>query len=705
MPALSGHLKVVTVGVRGWLRDWRNRHGDFLLLLILFGVFRLFSVWFLRPGGYTRDYSDLIYYQGRASWQAFELLPYRDYWSEYPPLFAWFTLWVDKLTRNIPLWEDQRLWYGALFGLCTVAAETVTFVALYTLARRLYGDKALRPLWLYAGLFLPVYMLGGWFDALPLATIFSALALAISWPTGVGMIVVGVLLGIGALLKLVPLALLAILPLVNRQWWKTLVAGGMALAVTAAGYGWAYLHGPVMTLASLRSLVDRSGWSTLYAWYSGYTRLGKVLGDVFDPTVNMTLYTPSYPSKLVWGGWLLLGLVLLIAARHRRSAPQSAQRVVTFAALTYGLLLLAYPAWNPQYALYLLPFLVLLWPNSRGLCYALTLTLLMLVEHPLYHNLIGPGYPPATEQLLTVDYRQLFWLIIVLRTALLGAITLDLALSLWVALRWRRLIPVVALLAMGVLLAATPRFAQAYKAGRLATSDVRPLALYLNTQETALPVLSQQLVLGRALRPFLVNPDRLQLIGGRPGSDATLAQLAAAGPFLFLHTQDDDADLVNQVAQAAPCAPPLHLAAWELWPCHGAAHEPLAQFDQGIMLAETTAPIIGWDGDRLYMTLFWQSSMPITTAYTVFVHVMDAQGALVGQWDQPPAAGVAPTTSWEANHLVPDDYNVPLSPGGSGPLTIYVGMYDPVSGARLPILQSADAVTDNRLHLFTIERP
>ncbi len=37
-------------------------------------------------GGYTRDYSDLIYYQGRATWQNFGLLPYRDYWSEYPPV-------------------------------------------------------------------------------------------------------------------------------------------------------------------------------------------------------------------------------------------------------------------------------------------------------------------------------------------------------------------------------------------------------------------------------------------------------------------------------------------------------------------------------------------------------------------------------------------------------------------------------------------
>ena len=106
---------------------------------------------FFRPGGYIRDYSDLIFYQSRASWQDFGFLPYRDYWSEYPPLFAWLTVGIDRIARLIPAWEDQRLWFAALFGLLTVAAESLTLVALYRLARRIYGDGALRVAWLYAG--------------------------------------------------------------------------------------------------------------------------------------------------------------------------------------------------------------------------------------------------------------------------------------------------------------------------------------------------------------------------------------------------------------------------------------------------------------------------------------------------------------------------------------------------------------------------
>ena len=217
-----------------------NPSRDFLLLVILFVAFRLGSVLFLRPGGYIRDYSDLIFYQSRASWQDFGFLPYRDYWSEYPPLFAWLTVAIDRVARLIPAWDDQRLWFAALFGLVTVTAETLTLVALYRLARRIYGDGALRVAWLYALLFLPVYLLGGWYDALPVATIIGALALLVSG-LAVGPLLAGLLIGLGGALKLVPLALMVVVPLALARWRDRLIAWGSALAVTAGVYAIAYI--------------------------------------------------------------------------------------------------------------------------------------------------------------------------------------------------------------------------------------------------------------------------------------------------------------------------------------------------------------------------------------------------------------------------------------------------------------------------------
>jgi hypothetical protein len=688
------------------------QHADFLLLLTIFLFFRFCSVFFMRPGGYTRDYTDLIFYQGRASWQNFGLFPYRDYWSEYPPLFAWFSLWIDRVSRRIPMWEDERLWYAAVFGICTVLAETVTFVCLYGLAQRLHGANALRVAWLYAGLFLPVYFLGGWYDALPVATIFVCLWLLIAAPTFIGMVFCGLVAGIGGLLKLVPLAILAAMPLATRRWPARLGAGITAFAVMAAGYGFAYLHGPVMTAASVRSLVERTGWSTLYAWVNGYTRLGKVLGSPFDAAARVAQYDSIYPEWLVMGVWLALGASVLVVLLRRQSLPTPAgspplahvRTIIVFVALTYTILLLAYPSWNPQYALYLLPFFVLLWPDGRGVAYALALSFLVLIEHPVYHNLIGPDYSPVDRQLITANYRQLFLLIIVARTLFLAALAVELLLVLFAKrpqLRW--LPPALAMFSVLVLLVAMPQFGRAYVAGRLATSPLRPLALYLNASSDDVLIVSQQMDLGRRLRPFLENGERLVLFGGRPGRIDPLPEVAAAGPFVYIHTGNDDAELAAEIERAYNCTSRQGLSAWELWFCNGAASPKVATFGESIVLAAAQLPQTL--REVTHLTLFWTTTADITQDYTVFVHVVDANGKMIGQWDQMPMGGAAPTTQWTVNQLVVDDYQVPVdftlhnANQAGEPYRVLVGLYDAQSATRLEVIETTHPVADESLEL------
>jgi hypothetical protein len=679
------------------------QRADFLLLLTLFLFFRFCSVFFLRPGGYTRDYSDLIYYQGRASWQEFGLLPYRDYWSEYPPLFAWLSVWIDRLSRQIPLWEDERLWYGAILGSCTVLAEGVTFVCLYWLARRLYGDGALRVAWIYALFFLPVYLLNGWYDALPVATIWLGLALLVQWPALAGAALAGLVLGIGGLLKLVPLAVLAVVPLTLARWSARITTGVVALAVVIAGYGWAYLHGPVMTLASIRSLSERTGWGTIYAWVNGYTRLGKVLGDVFDPNARIAQYESIYPENLVLGAWLALGAIILVVLWRRHKAPQAPEVVLPFAALTYTILLLAYPSWNPQYALYLLPFLALLWPSARGVGYALALMGLVLLEHPIYHNLIGPDYPLIHRRLIDLDYRQLFLALIIARTVVLAALALDLSRLLFPRLeRWRWLPVGLTVAAVVGIIALLPQFGWAYAAGRLATSPVRPVARLVNALPPDLPVVAQELRLGRRLGPLLDDQSRLQLFGGRPGRLEPLPAIAEAGPFLYVRTDQDDADLSAQVDQRYGCPARYGLSDWDLWFCNGADLPAIAAFEHGIELAAATVPARAHD--PIQLTLFWRTNTPVPQDYTVFVHVVDATGRMVGQWDQVPGAGESPTTGWTPGRLVTDEYQVALDLDEAvAPYQIYVGLYDPVSGARLAVTQSAQPASEGRLPLETLE--
>ena len=75
----------------------------------------------------------------------------------------------------------------------------------------------------------------------------------------VGPLLAGLLIGLGGALKLVPLALLVVVPLALARWRDRLIVWGSALAVCFGVYLIAYLTGPTMTVTSVRSLSYRSG--------------------------------------------------------------------------------------------------------------------------------------------------------------------------------------------------------------------------------------------------------------------------------------------------------------------------------------------------------------------------------------------------------------------------------------------------------------
>lgn len=89
-------------------------------------------------------------------------------------------------------------------------------------------------------------------------------------------------------------------------------------------------------------------------------------------------------------------------------------------------------------------------------------------------------------------------------------------------------------------------------------------------------------------------------------------------------------------------------------------------------------------GGSLPLTLYWEVLAPLERDYTVFIHLVDAQGALAGQGDGPPLGGAYPTTLWAAGEWLRDAHAVAVRPDASpGRATLWVGLYDPVTGQRL----------------------
>ena len=82
-------------------------------------------------------------------------------------------------------------------------------------------------------------------------------------------------------------------------------------------------------------------------------------------------------------------------------------------------------------------------------------------------------------------------------------------------------------------------------------------------------------------------------------------------------------------------------------------------------------------GGRLHVTLYWQALRPMTVAYTVGVHIVDADGhTSLGQVDSFPGRGNLGTPLWQPGRTYADPYDIPLDTNAPAPRLgrLYVGV-------------------------------
>lgn len=91
-------------------------------------------------------------------------------------------------------------------------------------------------------------------------------------------------------------------------------------------------------------------------------------------------------------------------------------------------------------------------------------------------------------------------------------------------------------------------------------------------------------------------------------------------------------------------------------------------------------------GTQAALMLVWQASATPAQALNVFVHYGD-EGRVLAQTNAPPAGGARPTTGWLAGEVIVDIHTLtlPAEPG-----QWYVGLFDPLTGARVTTPASPD---------------
>jgi 4-amino-4-deoxy-L-arabinose transferase-like glycosyltransferase len=114
-------------------------------------------------------------------------------------------------------------------------------------------------------------------------------------------------------------------------------------------------------------------------------------------------------------------------------------------------------------------------------------------------------------------------------------------------------------------------------------------------------------------------------------------------------------------------------------------------------------------GERVTLILFWGSRQPISMSYKVFVQLVGTEfnaaqnNFLWGQVDTIPFRGGFPTTMWEAGDLLPDRYDLTVAPDAPpGQYQLLAGMYDPVTGQRLPVTNAAGEAQGDAIQIGTV---
>ncbi len=96
------------------------------------------------------------------------------------------------------------------------------------------------------------------------------------------------------------------------------------------------------------------------------------------------------------------------------------------------------------------------------------------------------------------------------------------------------------------------------------------------------------------------------------------------------------------------------------------------------------------------LTLYWQAMREMDEYYTVFTHVLSADGAPVGQKDSWPRGGEYPTNLWKRGEVIKDEYLIPLAvDAGPGAYRVELGLYVLATGQRLPAIANGAQLKDD----------
>lgn len=102
-------------------------------------------------------------------------------------------------------------------------------------------------------------------------------------------------------------------------------------------------------------------------------------------------------------------------------------------------------------------------------------------------------------------------------------------------------------------------------------------------------------------------------------------------------------------------------------------------------------------GGYAYVTLYWQAIAPPAEDYSVFVHLVDADGNKIAGHDERILGSITypvmPTSRWPVGEILAESYLIELPEAMPAVVDVHAGVYHPETLARLPITMPDGAPT------------
>lgn len=358
--------------------------GDFRLLLILFIAFRVTLVVAFEPlliDGAERGFGtggDRLYHYQLSALTAEGDWPFREWWSEFPPVWYLLTSTVYQLQ---PTYTGWSLMLGLILLLCDVG----NLALIRAIGTRLHGTSTGMALaWIYALMIVPVIFTWWNFDVM----VAFFLLLGLWWLLRGREVSSALAAALGALTKFVPALLLGAVfrfrPVKNAVIYAAIVVG-----VFAAVYALLLIGNPnpQMATVSLTAQFGKASYQSVWALLDANYMTGNFAAPGLDQVMvhyDTEAASTLYGNPSVVPGCLRLGIAGLIGlgvyATTRRFDDKG---LVAFVGITLLIFFLQSQGWSPQWLTQIIPLILLVFPTRNGVLVCVLLSALAFVEYPL----------------------------------------------------------------------------------------------------------------------------------------------------------------------------------------------------------------------------------------------------------------------------------------------------------------------------------